>query len=65
MQRLGSVELPEIACGHEDEIAVACVAYDIPVLPARAADMCDVPGFMAGALCLRRSISTVTASISL
>lgn len=50
MQRLRRIELPEIArlVGDEDEIARAGVARDIPVLPARAADMRDVAGFMAG-----------------
>ena len=49
MQRLRRIELPEIArvVGDEDQIVVAGVARDIPVLPARAADMRDVPGFMA------------------
>ena len=49
MQRLRRIELPEIArvVGDEDEIAVAGVARDIPVLPARAADMRDMLGFMA------------------
>ena len=50
MQRLRCVELPEIArvVGDEDKIAVARVAHDIPVLPAGAADMRNVLGFMAG-----------------
>src|ERR1700756_4583387 len=50
MQRLRRVELAEIArvVGDEDEIAVARVAHDIPVFPARAADMSHVLGFMAG-----------------
>jgi hypothetical protein len=50
MQRLRRVELAEIArvVGDEDEIAVARVAHDIPVFPARAADMGHVLGFMAG-----------------
>ena len=49
MQRLGRVELPEIAgvVGDEDQVVVARVARDIPVLPAGAADMRDMPGFMA------------------
>ena len=48
MQRLRRVELPEITgvVGDEDEIAVARVARDIPVLPARAADMRNVLSFM-------------------
>jgi hypothetical protein len=46
---LRRVEFPEIAgvIGDKDKIAVAGVAHDIPVLPARAADMCDVLGFMS------------------
>ena len=50
MERLRRIKLPEIArvVGDEDKIAVAGVAHDIPVLPARAADMGDVAGFMAG-----------------
>lgn len=50
MHRLRRVELAEIAriIGHEDEISGARVAHDIPVLPASAADMRDVLGFMAG-----------------
>ena len=52
MQRLRRIELPEIArvVGDEDKIIVAGVARDIPVLPTRAADMRDVPGFMAALL---------------
>jgi hypothetical protein len=47
--RLRRIELPEIArvVGDEDEVAVARIAHDIPVLPAGAADMRDVLGFMA------------------
>jgi hypothetical protein len=50
MERLRGIELPEIAgvVGDEDKIAVAGVAHDIPVLPARSADMRDVLSFMAG-----------------
>src|SRR5215469_6136766 len=50
MQRLRCVKLTEIAgvVGDEDKIAVAGIAHDIPVLPARAADMRDVLRFMAG-----------------
>jgi hypothetical protein len=49
MQRLRRIELPEIArvVGDEDEITLACLAHDIPVLPTGAADMRDVLGFMA------------------
>ena len=49
MQRLRRIELPEVAgvVGDEDKIALAGVAHDIPVLPAGAADMRDVAGFMA------------------
>jgi hypothetical protein len=48
VQQLRRIELPEIAgvIGDEDKIAVAGVAHDIPVLPACAADMRNVPGFM-------------------
>ena len=50
MQRLRSIELPEIAgvVGDKGEIAVGGVARDIPVLPAGPADMGDVLRFMAG-----------------
>jgi hypothetical protein len=50
MQRLRGIELPKVArvVGDEDKIAVACVAHDVPVLPARSADMRDVLSFMAG-----------------
>jgi hypothetical protein len=50
MQRLRRIELPEITgiVRDENKIAVPSVAHDIPVLPARAADMCDVLRFMAG-----------------
>jgi hypothetical protein len=50
MQRVRRIEMPEIAgiISDEDEIAVPCAAQDIPVLPARATDMRDMPGFMAG-----------------
>ena len=49
MQRLGRIELSEVAgvVGDEDQVVVACVARDIPVLPAGPADMRDMPGFMA------------------
>jgi hypothetical protein len=52
MQRLRRIELPKIArvVGDEDKIAVAGVARDIPVLPARAANMRDVSGFKAALL---------------
>ena len=48
MQGLRRVELPEIArvVGDKDEIVVAGVARDIPVLPARSANMRNVPCFM-------------------
>jgi hypothetical protein len=44
--------LPEIArvVGDEDEIVAAGVARDIPVLPARSANMRNVPCFMAALL---------------
>ena len=47
MQRPRRVELPEIArvVGDEDEIVVAGVARDIPVLPARWANMRNVSCF--------------------
>jgi len=50
VQRLRQVKLPEIArvVGDEDKISVAGIAHDIPILPAGAADMRDVLGFMAG-----------------
>ena len=50
MERLRRVELPEVTrvVGDEDEIALAGVAHDIPVLPAGPTDMRDAPGFMAG-----------------
>ena len=52
MQGLRRVELPEIArvAGDEDEIVVAGVACDLPVLPARSADMRNVLCFMAALL---------------
>jgi hypothetical protein len=52
MQRLRRIELPEIArvVGDKDKIIVAGVAHDIPVLPARAANMRDMPCFMAALL---------------
>jgi hypothetical protein len=50
VERLRGIELPEITgvVGDEHEIAITCVAHDIPVIPAGAADMRDVLRFMAG-----------------
>jgi hypothetical protein len=50
MQRLCRIELPEVAgvVGDEDQVVVARVARDVPILPAGPADMRDMPGFMAG-----------------
>jgi hypothetical protein len=49
MQRLGRIETPKIArvVGDEDEVAVACVADDVPVFPPGLADMRDMLGVMA------------------
>ena len=50
MQRLGRIEAAEVArvIGDEDELALAGVARDVPILSPGAADMRDVAGFMAG-----------------
>jgi len=50
VQRLRRVKTPEVAriVGDQDEIAVAGIARDIPVLPAGFANMRNVMGFMAG-----------------
>jgi len=50
VQRLRRVKTPVVAriVGDQDEIAVAGIARDIPVLPAGFANMRNVMGFMAG-----------------
>ncbi|HEY3911694.1 MAG TPA: hypothetical protein VGM07_17670 [Stellaceae bacterium] len=50
MQRLRRVTTPKVAriIGDRDEIAVARVSHDIPVLPAGFADAGNVMSFMAG-----------------
>lgn len=50
MQRLRRVKTPKVArvVGDQNEIAVARVSRDIPVLPAGFADTGNVMSFMAG-----------------
>ena len=53
MQRLRRVKTPKVAriVGDQDEIAVARVSRDIPVLPGGFADTGNVMSFMAGPPC--------------